>query len=292
MNLEWIDRALNPLNEDRPERLGRQQERPERLMILGKMKRKKLKRRALYLIAEPRSGSSWLMHTLNSHPKIRMHYELLNPEGFPRALKFKGASSDLFAECFAYLEEKSFRSRHPWSGCKILVPHLFQVSPEFPEYFVSRIQEMGGRCIFLIRRDLLAARLSLYIASKTGRWHLNRAAERQETPIRMDPDAVWRGLDRAWSWRKDILNILNSRGVDFLQISYEALFPGPEASLRRIAEFLNVKSRGFTQNDEVKSNPFRMDRILINYSEVLDRLRKDERFGDLLPGTEDAEVPE
>ena len=261
-------------------------------MMLGKLNRKRQKRKALYLIAEPRSGSSWLMHTLNSHPKIRMHYEFLNPDGFPQALKFKASSFDLFPECFAYLEKESSRSRHPWSGCKILVPHLFQVSPRFPEYFVSRVYEMGGRCIFLTRRDLLAARLSLYIAAETGRWHVNRPEERRETPIRMDPDAVWRGLDRTWSRRNDILNIRNARGVDFLQLSYEELFPEPHAALKEIAEFLNVRSRRFKPSDEIKSNPFRMERILINYAEVLDRLRDDPRFIDLLPGAEGAEVPE
>lgn len=221
-----------------------------------------------------------------------MHFELLNPESFPQASRFKGSPSDLFPACFEYLERESFRSKHPWSGCKILVPHLFQVSPRFSEYFLSRIHEMGGKCIFLIRRDLLAARLSLYIAAETGRWHLTHPKERRETPIRMDPDDVWRGLDRNWTRRNDIRNILDSCGVDALRICYEDLFPNPNDSLKKIAEFLNVKQRRFRHCKEVKSNPFEMDRILTNYSEVMERLRGDERFSRFLPGAEKPETGE
>lgn len=104
--------------------------------------------RRLFILAEPRFGSSWLAETLDSHPRIRLQGELLNQTTFPLVGNFLGR--DAFSSCLKYLESKFQKSPErngDFGGCEILLTQLFQVDHGFTEIFLRHFQ--GVHYLFL-----------------------------------------------------------------------------------------------------------------------------------------------
>jgi len=252
-------------------------------MILSGTHESETGARPLYLIAEPRSGSSWLMHTLDSHPLVRLRGELLNPEAFPAAKRFENMAPEMHAECLAYLEETAENESLAWTGCKLLLPHLLRTGDDFVEKLLRRIPAQNGRIIFLSRENMLAARISQELAFKTGKWHVSRPGQRHNATLEPDPEAFWWKMDFAWKWRGKIVKHLDESGVPSLRLTYEELFAHPRRQLKRIASFLEISVRGFSRCREVRTNPRPPHRVLSNYAAVARRLRRDSRFATMLP---------
>ncbi len=240
----------------------------------------------LILLAEPRSGSSWLMQTMASHPRITMAGELLNPAAFPAAKTLQQIPAERYHECIDYLERHCPAAENvAWSGCKVLFPHLEQVGAGFADALLERMEERGGHCLFLTRRDLLAARVSQDLARASNRWHVLRGDSFEERTLALDPGTVWAQLDRSWKRRERLHSIVNARNVPTLSLEYEDLFQRPQFWLRRIAAFLDISARGFRPCNEVRGNPRPPGQVLSNYSQVAQRLRLDPRFAPLVTQT-------
>lgn len=58
----------------------------------------------LFILAEPRSGSSWLMETMNSRPEIRLLGEILNHVQNSGIKKYIGGHEKDFRGCLDHLE--------------------------------------------------------------------------------------------------------------------------------------------------------------------------------------------
>lgn len=238
--------------------------------------------RPLYLIAEPRSGSSWLMNTLGSHPQIHLRGELLNPQAFPEAQRFENMPPEIHAQCLAYLEDPGENEARMWTGCKLLLPHLLRTGNNFIGKLLRRVRERDGRVVFLTRADMLAARISQDLAIKTGKWHVSRPGQRHTATLEPDPEEFWWKMDAAWKWRQELSAYLEESGVPLLRLTYEDLFAHPRGELRRISAFLEIPVRGFTRCREVRANPRPPHRVIRNYSDVAERLVRDPRFAPML----------
>lgn len=224
------------------------------------------------------------MHTLDSHPLIRLHGELLNPEAFPAAKRFENMPPDLHDECLAYLEKSTEKeTRVRWTGGKLLLPHLLRTGDSFIEKLLGRVLERNGRIIFLTRENMLAARISQDLAFKTGKWHVSRPGQRRYVTLEPDPEEFWWKLDAAWKWRGEIVKYLDESGVPSLRLTYEELFANPRKELKRISAYLEVPPRDFSRCREVRSNPRSPYRVIRNFSAVARRLRMDPRFQAMLP---------
>lgn len=241
--------------------------------------------RPLYLLAEPRSGSSWLMNTLNSHAEIAMEGERLNPNCFPEARQFIRIPFSAYPACLNFLEKGTHPENASWTGCKLLLPHLEQVGKDFPSALTDRVACRGGRFLFLTRRDLLAARISQDLAKVSGRWHVYRKEPLVGKTLTGDPRIIWTRMDHSWNQRERIRRALDSRTVPVLDLVYEELFHRPRFWLRRIALFLNVPFRGFRRDKEIRGNPRSPRQVLSNYSQVAEQLRADPRFEPLVRET-------
>lgn len=239
--------------------------------------------RPLYLLAEPRSGSTWLMQTMDSHPRITMAGELLNPDLFPETGDFSGLPSERYGECLDYLEQHSSDKNDYWTGCKILFPHLEKVGLDFGEALLKRIARNGGRCLFLIRRDLLRARVSQELARTLGRWHVQHGEQPIKTTLAVDPATIWMRMDRSWKQRERVRACLQSHAPRVMELTYEDLFHQPRYWLRRIAAFLEISPRKFRRSREIKANPDHPWQVVENFGDLAMELRRDPRFVSMLP---------
>lgn len=247
------------------------------------------------LVASARSGSTWLVSLLDSHPEIRFEGELFNLEHAPRAA---------ISDPAVYLATRLDRpGRHRIAGCKILYhqgrlaylndflaemargrtasvdwrrvfPHrpvtLDQV-PALPRAWEAIRDRGRTRIIHLRRRNLLRQHLSLQLlmaASRAG-WR-GRAAAR---PARMIV-----ATDRMLASFGDALRTGGAVAGFFadnptLDVFYEDVRDDPHGQCERILGFLDVRRMPLRVDPRPRARP-RLRQVIENYDEVADALRR------------------
>ena len=120
----------------------------------------------VFVFAESRSGSNWLVETLHNHPSIDMLKEIFQDGQRNRYIREK----KLEFECYKrgndvrYLEMRLEDLKKEWGGCKI----LFQEIRLFDFYdFLEHYQD--ARFIILQRGNSVRAEVSSCIARTYGR---------------------------------------------------------------------------------------------------------------------------
>jgi LPS sulfotransferase NodH len=221
----------------------------------------------LFILAEPRSGSSWLMETLRSHPDITMLPELYNDVQYSEVLGFKGLEEDRFAECIHYLEA-FFVDTTRYTGCKILLNHLELISSEFPEYFMQHYRD--AHFIFLCRRNLLHAHISLRIAHSCGIWHSKQNDPVKKRTVRIDPADLYAKIEKSVHRRASYVQLLENVQAKYFALTYEDLFAGPVRAVSSLLRFLDISDTRITFSTEKKGNPFALSTVIENFDEVKD----------------------
>jgi hypothetical protein len=109
------------------------------------------------------------------------------------------------------------------------------------------------------------------IANQHSRWHLKAHKEKQQVTV--DPVFL---LERLL-WRKYASefcsHMLEAHAENLIVFDYENLFSDLSSSLDMISSFLNISGNEFTYSQEVKSNPFALSEVVLNYEECLDFFR-------------------
>ncbi len=228
--------------------------------------------RALFLLAEARSGSSWLMKTLDSVSSVSLRGELLNHAVHPEVLRFQNASRRDFAECFRYLEEK-LAGGAGYVGCKILFNQLFFVAEDFPDSFLERFRE----AVFLVltRENIVQAQISLRLAHATGVWHRRGEEIRPPSKVRIQPRDFCLRIRRALRQREMILGGLDRTGARTFRLEYESLFADRIGSLRAICGFIGVSCERIRFGREIKGGPASYADLIENYDELVSFLKKE-----------------
>lgn len=219
----------------------------------------------IFLFADARSGSTWLVNTLNTHPAISMIDEILNPD-FSKNFQATRSADD-----FANLKGnarfiESYLSHLPgqFAGCKILFPQAIRHLDVYE--FLLNYSE--SRFILLHRQNIVKAEISGMIANKHHRWHLIEHQEKQTVSV--DPAFLRDRLAWRLATREFCVRMLKHFCPNTLMIEYEDLFSNIEATLKTLSEFLNVPVTGFTCGTEIKSNPFPLNELVENYTECRD----------------------
>lgn len=216
----------------------------------------------IFLFADARSGSTWLINTLNSHPEISMVDEILNPD-FEKNFQVSRQNNQTanlkgnarFVESYlGHLPEK-------YAGCKILFPQAIR-HLDFYEFLLNY---RDSRFILLYRENLVKAEISGLIANKYARWHLIEQKEKQT--ITVDPAFLFDRLIWRRSTREFCMKLINAYCPNVITIEYESLFSESSENLKKISEFLAVSEKEFRLGTEVKSNPFSLNELIENFNE-------------------------
>ena len=218
----------------------------------------------LFVFAESRSGSTWLINTLNSHPEIGMLDEVINPD-YIKNLNWVNSKAPLPSEEAAIqkIENQINRLNGKYKGCKVLFPQAIR----FIDFYEFILNYRNAFFIVLSRKNSIRAEISGLIANEHARWHLVEKLEKQQ--ISVDPDFLYERL----LWRKHskdfCINMLESYCNNVLQVEYSGLFSDIQGTLCKISTFLSVSSTSFTYCGEIKSNPFPLTELITNYQECL-----------------------
>jgi len=202
------------------------------------------------LFTTNRSGSEWVMNTLNNFQHVTAHGELFLPR--PRVsenkwdsdfaytrfveTKFEGAKLRPFS-VFAYLN--AFYSMPGRVGFKLMYKQL----GAYPEILFYLIKHQV-RVIHLVRRNHLDVMLSYAVKTKLGQSHLLAG---QSTPHEMRVELDTRNLLRKLAWLQAQQNIARKMLMWFklshLEVAYEDLLRD-QGFFHRMADFLSINSRG------------------------------------------------
>jgi len=237
-------------------------------------------RQHLFILAEPRSGSTWLTETLNSHPQVNLLGELLNPRLFPEAAAFPGLNPERFSEPLQYLDRKLGRTRDRYFGCKILLNHLNHISPSFTGLFLAAYPD--AYYVFLTRKNLVKSLVSAQIAEQSNRWQLHPGEEHPLTPIHIDPAWLKDRLGQRQALRNRVAAQLTAAGCRQIEIAYEDLFDNREDTIRRISEFLHLSGQDIRFSPKIKCTPTNLADIISNHAEVCQALEEEPEYYSML----------
>jgi len=236
----------------------------------------KLNAKRLFVFAESRSGSTWLINTLNSHPEISILDEVLNPDFVKNfnATRVPGDSSRLKGS-FQFIESYLAPLPGKFAGCKILFPQAVR----FMDFYEFMVNYRKSYFILLFRKNSVKAEVSDIIANKHSRWHLTKSREKQLVSV--DPRFLYERL----IWRKYAgefcSNMLKAYAENLIIFEYEDFFTDILSSLNKISSFLNISNHDYQHSQEVKSNPFPLRDLVFNYQECQDFFRDKPEYFDM-----------
>ncbi len=228
--------------------------------------------RRIFILAEHRSGSSWLMNTLNSHQDVSLFGELYNHATFNEVSRFQHIGKEEFSGCVAYLENKLSAVANRYVGCKILLNQLTLIADDFPDYFIDHYK--NAYLLFLTRENMVEAQVSVSIAHAYGIWHVHRKKSIQKRRVRIRPEELYKRLERQAFIREAVRKKLEALDVKRIFITYEELFRRKKRGIGRICDLLNITARGIKYSEEIKGNPFRLEEMIENFQEVRDYLQQ------------------
>jgi LPS sulfotransferase NodH len=205
------------------------------------------------ILTFPRTGSAWLVDTLDSHPAVVAYDELFYGAGEAPAY----ARSDLpnFESYVEHIPKAARRLRllhriaylravyrlRPGvraAGFKLQYVQA-RVNPGILPFFARR----RVRAIHLVRANLLDAVISYDVARKTGVFHPQRGDAVPDAVISLDPAGLRERLElmesdivRARSW-------IERFRLPRIEVSYEELVGRRKDTLGRILRFLGVEPR-------------------------------------------------
>lgn len=236
-----------------------------------------------------RSGSEWIISTLNNFPDVSAHGELFLPR--PRSLNGKWDAEFAYTR-FVETKFKSFAIR-PFSvfsylnslysmpgkvGFKLMYKQL-GLYPEILAYFMRhRI-----RVLHLVRHNHLDVMVSYAVKAKIGQAHLLVG---QSAPDKLQVELDTRNLVRQFSWLQKQQNIARKLllwcKLPYLEVAYEDMVHDQTHYFNLIGDFLSINSR-----EQMPRSPLTKIRrgthrdMISNYDQVK-KVLADSKFASLL----------
>lgn len=224
--------------------------------------------RNLFVFAESRSGSNWLVETLNGHPSIGMLKEIFQYNQRNRYNEQLNRSPEPFRVGMdvEYLKQRLGDLEKEWSGCKILFPQI-----RFFDFYDFIENFRDASFIVLSRENAVKAEISGCIAKTRGRWH-ERAKTPDREPIHIDPVCFLRRLQWRRLTRELVTGMLEAYRVKRIYLSYEDLFRDNGAVLDKTWDFLGVPPGNVKYSNEKPSNPHPARALVKNYGQLREYL--------------------
>ena len=236
-----------------------------------------------------RSGSEWMMSTLNNFQDVSAHGELFLPKArnldnkwdadfaYTRFIETKfGRFIFRPFSVFSYLS--TLYSNPGKVGFKLMYKQL-GLYPEILAYFIR----YHIHVIHLVRRNHLDVMLSYAVKAKLGRAHLLVG---QTAPDKMQVELDTRNLVRQFAWLQKQQNIARKLlawcKLPHLEVTYEDLVRDQAYYFRLIADFLSINSK-----EQIPQSPLTRIRrgahrdMISNYEQVK-QILANSKFASLL----------
>jgi lipopolysaccharide transport system ATP-binding protein len=223
-----------------------------------------------------RSGSTVLTNLLNQHPGIfwdaeiyERHFQDLEKQG--QVVK----PGELVVDPIKLLRQRINQSDQELYGFETKFYHLRLTDIKLSD-FVAQLQGLGfNQFIILERKNYLRKIVSSLIAKQKSRYHQPAGQEAVLTQIRLEVAQVQ--IDRDSRPLMAYLNDFQERfrrldklltGANVLRLTYEDdILADPLVGCRRLYDFLGLEHYEPTI-EHGRTNPFKLDEIIINFNEV------------------------
>ena len=236
------------------------------------------------IVTTQRSGSTFLVECLNSHPEIECSGEILNGQPDHPGPPFRGPLKKIkkglrIIRTGAWMPGRWMEAFYRRGSAKVRCFKAMydQLSRPFAlRYFVEN-EEV--RVIHLRRHNLLKVHVSTLLMNK--REQLQARAPAEAVWIHMDPAKAIASMRRARAYYESFDKAFEKHPR--LQVAYENLFDGAFLQAetgRRICDFLGVAQHRM-QSKLLKLNPESLRDMVTNYDELAAAISKSE-FADML----------
>ena len=241
------------------------------------------------IVTTQRTGSSWLISLLNSHPRIRAFdepflYRKIRPnwkeEGFLSFYNFRHQFKlHRPLVTFRYMNAMySFAENFEAVGFKLMYNQLLM----FPEILFRLIKDRFV-VIHLVRRNILDILVSLEIAQKTKVAHSNK--ELPLIKVTLNPESILKKMKKI-EYKICITRLLTSFILqNSIEIGYESLMNKKEKTLSAILQIINIEERqALLRSDSRKLSKGSYREKIRNYEEIFNVLRNTKYKSMLLDG--------
>ena len=240
------------------------------------------------VLSTQRSGSTWVVDMLESHPRVVAYSELFmhGGEGSPKW----GGEKDLpYWQTYSRGKNRLAKPYWLWKylgqayrerdgidavGFKLMYSQLTRISrPLMPSLWMKRV-----RIIHLIRRNALDVVLSKEAgAARGGRLHAHEGNNVEPVRLNLDTDTLLRRMtlhERAIAGARVRFKRV---GLPYMEVVYEDL-AADESGFASLFEFLGVEPAPVTSSLQ-KLNSTSHEALIENYGEVRDALAETEFAG-------------
>ena len=236
------------------------------------------------ILTTRRSGSTFLVECLRSHPEIECASEILNGQPDDPVPAFRGPWKYVkkwsrIARTGAWMPARWLDAYYQRGSAKVRCFKAMyeQLTRPFALRYVVRNEDI--RVIHLRRHNLLKAHISALLMNK--REQLQATAPTEAVWIHVDPARAIRSMRKARA-RYERFDRAFARHQR-LQVAYESLFDGKYLdadTCRRVCDFLGVAQHRM-ESRIVKLNPESLRDMVTNYEELAAEVSRTE-FADLL----------
>lgn len=226
--------------------------------------------RRFVILAARRSGSNLLCSLLGSHPDVRCHHELFNPNGIFTTLDERDDATPADALAARDRDPLGFLDR-VWRDARGAQALGFKMTPDqAPDVLAHVLADTGIAKIVLRRQNALRQLVSERIADATGRWEAYDDAPPLARPrVHVDAVELAEHAARVDAFHAGIDAALLRSGQSSLSLRYEWLFDPDEQA--RLLAFLDLRPQPL-RTRSVPQNPEPLDRLLANASALRNAL--------------------
>lgn len=229
------------------------------------------------ILSSARSGSTFLVGLLRSHPQVRCEGEIFHDQHPDKIFWAEMQKSETSQEMLdlrdsdpaAFLDKYIYQpdgEQVSATGFKIFYYHA--VREDWAPVWSALQADKDLRVIHLIRRNQLARVLSDKIANQTNQWFsLEENSESPDLTVHLDPDRCKKEFERA---ARDHAKFADAfAGHPMLELSYEDLAADLGKASELITGFLSIESRDLCTGLK-KQNRRPAGDVIENYGELAD----------------------
>jgi LPS sulfotransferase NodH len=232
---------------------------------------------AFVVFTSPRSGSSWLIDLLDSHPRIAAYAELFLP-GDRTEVQYGSRDLPRFEATLDERRRLTFvparlgyarrifarRDGIGAAGFKLMYGHP-HVHPGLLPYLAAR----RARAIHLVRENRLAQIVSQKTAEARGQFRAHEGEAVAAATIRLDIDETRQKLSELQGEQEQARQTLRRFRLAAHEVTYERIAASQSEELAGIAAFLGVEPRAWEARSTLaQMNPGSLRDIVQNVDEV------------------------
>ena len=214
------------------------------------------------IISRSRTGSTFLIQLLNSHPNIVAQGELflhLNQK----------STIEIWNKIFSYYPHKI-----KYVGFKLFYYH--PVDSENKDIWKYILNDKSIKIIHLVRHNMLRTIISRKIANKTSQWHIQDTRDKIKTTekkVTINIEECIEEFNKIRKWETETRNYFLNH--EFFEISYEDLEFKKDLVLKDLLNFMNIRFYKTSSNVQ-KQNTEKLEELIINYTELKTDLEQTE----------------